>query len=193
MTLDPTSVASLKELLDAKKEELVQQMQQEVAQKWIPELSDDKPADYLPPVDKSAAQARKDRQARMDALEDKRREREEGGESSKPVVRKVAGKAYGGSAQKDDVDTEVAEPQKRGRGRPRKNESEEYVNEDLRQLVKSYPQAEDAALDFLDLTAKNPNKDPKILLQQAAKDKKANVATVKKILAGMGFSEFEEE
>ena len=58
-------------------------------------------ADELPPIDKSAAAARKARQARLDAIEDAKSEKGEG-EKKKTTSRTIAGKAYGGSKQKDD-------------------------------------------------------------------------------------------
>jgi hypothetical protein len=59
-------------------------------------------ADDLPPVDKSAAAKRKANQARLDAIADKRAEK--GSDTTKSNTRKVAGRAYGGAAQKDDAD-----------------------------------------------------------------------------------------
>ena len=62
-------------------------------------------ADDLPPIDKDAAAARKARQARLDAIEDAKAEKDAGEKSSeKPTVRKVAGSAYGGAKQKDDIE-----------------------------------------------------------------------------------------
>ena len=63
-------------------------------------------ADELPPIDKDAAAARKARQARLDAIEDAKAAKAERGsdEKSTSAVRRVAGKAYGGSKQKDDDD-----------------------------------------------------------------------------------------
>jgi len=58
-------------------------------------------ADEMPPIDKDAAAARKARQARLDAIEDAKAEKESG-EKKPSSVRTVAGKAYGGSKQKDE-------------------------------------------------------------------------------------------
>lgn len=64
-------------------------------------------ADDLPPIDKDAASARKARQARLDAIEDAKAEKDSG-EKKSSVVRKVAGSAYGGAKQKDPEDMEEA-------------------------------------------------------------------------------------
>jgi len=61
-------------------------------------------ADELPPIDKTEAQKRKERQAKLDAIEDKRAERDAGKEKPKSAVTKVAGTQYGGSKQKDKED-----------------------------------------------------------------------------------------
>lgn len=69
------------------------------------QVDEAKAADTLPDVDKTAAQKRKDRQARMDKLEDEKaaKANDSYAEPKKATVRKVAGKAYGGSKQKDDA------------------------------------------------------------------------------------------
>jgi len=63
-------------------------------------------ADELPPIDKTEAQKRKERQAKLDAIEDKRAERDAGKEKPKSAVTKVSGTQYGGSKQKDPVEVE---------------------------------------------------------------------------------------
>ena len=64
-------------------------------------------ADTLPPVDKDAAAKRKANQAKLDAIADKRAEKDSG--TTQSSTRKVGGSAYGGSKQKD---TEVDEGKK---------------------------------------------------------------------------------
>ena len=59
------------------------------------------PEDYNP----AAAAARKKREAHAEARRQKAEDESLGGD--KPTVRKIAGKAYGGAAQKDDVNEEV--------------------------------------------------------------------------------------
>jgi len=63
------------------------------------QVDEAKAADTLPDVDKSAAQKRKDRQARMDKLEDEKAAKGDAPSAKTSAVRKVAGKAYGGSKQ----------------------------------------------------------------------------------------------
>ncbi|CAB4133346.1 hypothetical protein UFOVP250_135 [uncultured Caudovirales phage] len=75
-------------------------------------------ADELPPIDKDAAAARKARQARLDAIEDAKSEKGEG-EKKSSSTRTIAGKAYGGSKQKDDDEIEestdcVTKPEAKG-------------------------------------------------------------------------------
>ena len=66
-------------------------------------------ADELPPIDKTEAQKRKERQAKLDAIEDKRAERDAGKEKPKSAVTKVSGTQYGGSKQKDDPEQQDEE------------------------------------------------------------------------------------
>ena len=63
-------------------------------------------ADELPPIDKTEAQKRKERQAKLDAIEDKRAERDAGKEKPKSAVTKVTGHQYGGGKQKEPAEVE---------------------------------------------------------------------------------------
>jgi hypothetical protein len=101
-------------------------------------------ADDLPPIDKDAAAARKARQARLDAIEDAKAEKDSG-EKKSSVVRKVAGSAYGGAKQKDPEDMEeelIGGQKKLDKNKNGKLDSDDFKKlraEDAEQVDESIP------------------------------------------------------